>query len=95
MDDWTNLMYPLLYSLNPFVWAYFVFVIFIVGFFAFNLIIAIQKTYYSKLVSSNAVLPEIPKNSINLQFIKSIGLYDKLTALRQVSRAEQDSLYHN
>jgi hypothetical protein len=32
--------------------VYFVFVIFIVGFFAFNLIIAIQKTYYSKLVST-------------------------------------------
>lgn len=52
MDNWTDLMYTLLYSLNPFVWVYFVFVIFIVGFFAFNLIIAIQKTYYSKLVST-------------------------------------------
>lgn len=44
MDDWTNLMYPTLYTLSPFTWIYFVFVIFIVGFFAFNLIIAILKT---------------------------------------------------
>lgn len=52
MDNWTDLMYPTLYTLSPLTWIYFVFVIFIVGFFAFNLIIAILKTYYSYIVAN-------------------------------------------
>jgi hypothetical protein len=59
MDNWTDVMYNTMYTLSPMTWIYFILVIFIVGkyliylgFFAFNLIIAVLKTYYSQIVSN-------------------------------------------
>ncbi|CAK80287.1 unnamed protein product (macronuclear) [Paramecium tetraurelia] len=89
MDNWTDLMYPTLYTQSPLTWIYFVFVIFIVGFFAFNLIIAILKTYYSHIVANYSQDQEDVRKEqddqieINLRFIKDLGLYQKLKVLQR------------
>ncbi|CAD8075491.1 unnamed protein product [Paramecium primaurelia] len=89
MDNWTDLMYPTLYTLSPLTWIYFVFVIFIVGFFAFNLIIAILKTYYSHIVANysqdqdDVRKEQNDKIEINLRFIKDLGFYQKLKVLQK------------
>ncbi|CAD8081899.1 unnamed protein product [Paramecium sonneborni] len=99
MDNWTDLMYPTLYTLSPLTWIYFVFVIFIVGFFAFNLIIAILKTYYSHIVSGysqdqeNIKKGQIEQIKINLRFIKNLGLYQKLKVLQKAKLHSQQQDY--
>lgn len=48
MDDWTYVMYFTLKTFNSSVWVYYILVIFIGGFFGFNLVIAVLKTHYSE-----------------------------------------------
>lgn len=52
MDNWTYVMYFTLKTFSTFVWVYFLFIIFFGGFFGFNLVIAILKTFYSQVIKS-------------------------------------------
>ncbi|CAD8172436.1 unnamed protein product [Paramecium pentaurelia] len=99
MDNWTDVMYYTMYTLSPMTWIYFVLVIFIVGFFAFNLIIAVLKTYYSQIVSNYQEDKEELSNKqsyiepLNLRFIKNIGLYNYIKTLQKIrKRFSQQSL---
>ncbi|CAD8094810.1 unnamed protein product [Paramecium sonneborni] len=92
MDNWTDVMYYTMYTLSPMTWIYFVLVIFIVGFFAFNLIIAVLKTYYSQIVSNYQEEKEDLQNKqsyvepLNLRFIKNIGLYNQIKTLQKIRK---------
>ncbi|CAD8082710.1 unnamed protein product [Paramecium primaurelia] len=99
MDNWTDVMYYTMYTLSPMTWIYFVLVIFIVGFFAFNLIIAVLKTYYSQIVSNYQEDKQELSNKqsyiepLNLRFIKNIGLYNQIKTLQKIrKRGSQQSL---
>ena len=91
MDNWTHLMYQTIYAYSPFVFLYFVLVIFIIGFFAFNLIIAVLKTYYSKIVkeyfidgkiNDKKLYPSLnEKKTLNLRLIKYAGMYSTIKTL--------------
>lgn len=48
MDDWSWVMFYTMRIFNAWVWVYFLFIIFIGGFFGFNLVIAVLKTHYAE-----------------------------------------------
>ncbi|CAD8117020.1 unnamed protein product [Paramecium sonneborni] len=49
MDDWSWVMYYTIRSFHPIVWIYYVLIIFVGGFFGFNLPIAVFKTHFSEM----------------------------------------------
>lgn len=49
MDDWSFLMYYTIRAFHPIVWIYYVLIIFVGGFFGFNIPIAVFKTHYSEI----------------------------------------------
>jgi hypothetical protein len=51
MDDWSMVMYYTMRSFHPIVWIYYVLIIFVGGFFGFNIPIAVFKTHFSDVQS--------------------------------------------
>lgn len=51
MDDWSTVMYFTIRIFHPWIWIYYVLIIFICGFFGFNLVIAVIKTHYAEASS--------------------------------------------
>lgn len=49
MDDWSFVMYYTIRAFHPIVWIYYVLIIFVGGFFGFNMPIAVFKTHYSEI----------------------------------------------
>lgn len=48
MDDWSWVMFYTMRIFNPWVWIYYLLIIFVGGFFGFNLVIAVLKIHYSE-----------------------------------------------
>ncbi|CAD8209125.1 unnamed protein product [Paramecium pentaurelia] len=48
MDDWSWVMFFTIRIFNPWIWIYYLLIIFICGFFSFNLVIAVLKTHYAE-----------------------------------------------
>ncbi|CAD8147067.1 unnamed protein product [Paramecium octaurelia] len=48
MDDWSWVMFFTMRIFHPWVWIYYLLIIFVGGFFGFNLVIAVLKTHYSE-----------------------------------------------
>ncbi|CAD8208793.1 unnamed protein product [Paramecium pentaurelia] len=48
MDDWSWVMFFTIRIFNPWVWMYYLLIIFVCGFFSFNLVIAVLKTHYAE-----------------------------------------------
>ena len=50
-DGWSYPMYFLMRTFDMQVWVFYILVIFICGFFGFNLLVALLKTYFSMTAS--------------------------------------------
>ncbi|CAD8125783.1 unnamed protein product [Paramecium sonneborni] len=48
MDDWSWVMFYTMRIYHPYVWIYYLLIIFVGGFFGFNLVIAVLKTHYAE-----------------------------------------------
>ncbi|CAD8054705.1 unnamed protein product [Paramecium primaurelia] len=48
MDDWSWVMFFTMRIFHPQIWIYYLLIIFVGGFFGFNLVIAVLKTHYSE-----------------------------------------------
>ncbi|CAK68274.1 unnamed protein product (macronuclear) [Paramecium tetraurelia] len=48
MDDWSWVMFFTMRIYHPYVWIYYLLIIFVGGFFGFNLVIAVLKTHYAE-----------------------------------------------
>lgn len=48
MDDWSWVMFFTIRIFNPWIWIYYLLIIFVCGFFSFNLVIAVLKTHYAE-----------------------------------------------
>ncbi|CAD8075871.1 unnamed protein product [Paramecium primaurelia] len=58
MDDWSWVMFFTMRIFNPWIWIYYLLIIFVGGFFGFNLVIAVLKTHYAE-VAQETVQEEI------------------------------------
>lgn len=83
MDDWAYVMFYTMRIYSPWTWIYYLLIIFVGGFFGFNLVIAVLKTHYSEA----AIEYEESKNSkvdakndltsrFDVAFLKYIGFYN-------------------
>ena len=54
MDDWSWVMFFTMRIYHPWTWIYFVLIIFVCGFFGFNLVIAVIKIHYAEAAEENA-----------------------------------------
>ena len=77
MDDWTYPMYFLMRTFHTQVWLFFLLIIFVCGFFGFNLMIAILKTHYSMTTSKQMEKREVYE-SLDIQQLKRQGIYQWL-----------------
>lgn len=59
MDDWTYVMFFTLKTYSTLVWVYYILIILIGGFFGFNLVIAVLKTFYGESVLIGNVVQTI------------------------------------
>jgi len=48
MDDWSWVMFYTMRIYNPWIWIYYLLIIFVGGFFGFNLVIAVLKIHYAE-----------------------------------------------
>lgn len=64
-DDWTFTLYYSMRAFHPQIWIMYFFVIFICGFFLFNMAIVVLKTHYG-LIKSNMYNDIETNNNINL-----------------------------
>ncbi|CAK56635.1 unnamed protein product (macronuclear) [Paramecium tetraurelia] len=53
MDDWSWVMFFTMRIFHPWVWLYYLLIIFIGGFFGFNIVIAVLKVHYSEATEEN------------------------------------------
>ncbi|CAD8187083.1 unnamed protein product [Paramecium octaurelia] len=53
MDDWSWVMFFTMRIFHPWVWLYYLLIIFIGGFFGFNIVIAVLKVHYSEATQEN------------------------------------------
>jgi hypothetical protein len=49
MDDWSWVMFYTMRIYNKWIWIYYLLIIFVGGFFGFNLVIAVLKTHYAEI----------------------------------------------
>ncbi|CAD8200926.1 unnamed protein product [Paramecium octaurelia] len=54
MDDWSWVMFYTMRIFHPWVWIYYLLIIFVGGFFGFNLVIAVLKTHYAEAAEESA-----------------------------------------
>ncbi|CAK63943.1 unnamed protein product (macronuclear) [Paramecium tetraurelia] len=54
MDDWSWVMFFTMRIYHPWTWLYYLFIIFVCGFFGFNLVIAVIKIHYAEAAEENA-----------------------------------------
>ncbi|CAD8104211.1 unnamed protein product [Paramecium primaurelia] len=54
MDDWSWVMFFTMRIYHPWTWLYYLFIIFVCGFFGFNLVIAVIKIHYAEATEENA-----------------------------------------
>lgn len=48
MDDWSWVMFFTMRIFHPYIWIYYLIIIFVCGFFSINLMIAVLKIHYSE-----------------------------------------------
>lgn len=60
MDDWSYNLYFTIKGFHPTVFIYYVLIIFVGGFFGFNIPIAVFKTHYSEMNSFKEEIVEKP-----------------------------------
>ncbi|CAD8196993.1 unnamed protein product [Paramecium pentaurelia] len=53
MDDWSWVMFYTMRIFHPWIWLYYLLIIFIGGFFGFNIVIAVLKVHYSEATEEN------------------------------------------
>ncbi|CAD8198931.1 unnamed protein product [Paramecium pentaurelia] len=53
MDDWSWVMFFTMRIFHPWIWLYYLLIIFIGGFFGFNIVIAVLKVHYSEATEEN------------------------------------------
>ncbi|CAK62925.1 unnamed protein product (macronuclear) [Paramecium tetraurelia] len=76
MDDWSWVMQYTIRAFHPIVWIYYVLIIFVGGFFGFNLPIAVFKIHFSEMQFRQIVKPDKKEKFISQSNLKRIGLYD-------------------
>ncbi|CAD8110743.1 unnamed protein product [Paramecium primaurelia] len=54
MDDWSWVMFFTMRIYHPWTWLYYLLIIFVCGFFGFNLVIAVIKIHYAEATEENA-----------------------------------------
>ncbi|CAD8095957.1 unnamed protein product [Paramecium sonneborni] len=54
MDDWSWVMFFTMRIFHPWIWIYYLLIIFVGGFFGFNLVIAVLKTHYAEAAEESA-----------------------------------------
>ncbi|CAD8120846.1 unnamed protein product [Paramecium sonneborni] len=53
MDDWSWVMFFTMRIFHPWIWLYYLLIIFIGGFFGFNIVIAVLKVHYAEATEEN------------------------------------------
>ncbi|CAD8111377.1 unnamed protein product [Paramecium primaurelia] len=66
MDDWSWVMFFTMRIYHPYVWIYYLLIIFVGGFFGFNLVIAVLKTHYAEAAE------ETVQEEINQEMLKRL-----------------------
>ncbi|CAD8123231.1 unnamed protein product [Paramecium sonneborni] len=69
MDDWSWVMFYTIRIFSPWVWIYYLLIIFVGGFFGFNLVIAVLKTHYAEAAEEFSHQQE--QLEINQQLLES------------------------
>ncbi|CAD8096268.1 unnamed protein product [Paramecium sonneborni] len=54
MDDWSWVMFFTMRIFHPWIWIYYLLIIFVGGFFGFNLVIAVLKTHYAEAAEESS-----------------------------------------
>ncbi|CAK82706.1 unnamed protein product (macronuclear) [Paramecium tetraurelia] len=68
MDDWSWVMFFTIRIFSPWVWIYYLLIIFVGGFFGFNLVIAVLKTHYAE--AAEEFLQQQEQQEINKQLLE-------------------------
>ncbi|CAD8106039.1 unnamed protein product [Paramecium primaurelia] len=76
MDDWSWVMYYTIKAFHPIVWIYYVLIIFVGGFFGFNLPIAVFKTHFSEMQFREIQKVDEKEYVISKSNLRRIGFYD-------------------
>ncbi|CAD8106693.1 unnamed protein product [Paramecium sonneborni] len=83
MDDWSWVMYYTIRAFHPIVWIYYVLIIFVGGFFGFNLPIAVFKTHFSEMQFRENQYTEHQENVISKSNLKRIGFHHYIIQMNQ------------
>jgi hypothetical protein len=68
--NWTVIMYDTMSTFHPASWIYYVLIIFIVGVFGFNMIIAVLKVHYNQSIEE-----QIPKLVFKVNTLPQLNIY--------------------
>ncbi|CAD8190377.1 unnamed protein product [Paramecium pentaurelia] len=83
MDDWSWVMYYTIRAFHPIVWIYYVLIIFVGGFFGFNLPIAVFKTHFSEMQFREIQHIDERENVISKSNLNRIGFYHYIIQMNQ------------
>ncbi|CAD8125822.1 unnamed protein product [Paramecium sonneborni] len=75
MDDWSWVMFFTIRIFNPWVWIYYLLIIFVCGFFSFNLVIAVLKTHYAE--AAEQFFHQQEQQEINKQLLEQKSNQDR------------------
>ncbi|CAD8187071.1 unnamed protein product [Paramecium octaurelia] len=81
MDDWSWVMQYTIRAFHPIIWIYYVLIIFVGGFFGFNLPIAVFKIHFSEMQFREIEKVDEKENVISQSTLKRIGFYDYINQM--------------
>ncbi|CAD8121632.1 unnamed protein product [Paramecium sonneborni] len=72
MDDWSWVMFFTMRIYHPWTWFYYLLIIFVCGFFGFNLVIAVIKIHYAEATEENAKEEEMKQIQLKIKENKEL-----------------------
>ncbi|CAK56623.1 unnamed protein product (macronuclear) [Paramecium tetraurelia] len=95
MDDWSWVMYYTIRAFHPIVWIYYVLIIFVGGFFGFNLPIAVFKTHFSEMQFREVKHQDERENVLSKSNLTRIGFYHYIIQLNQFLLSDSPDIIIN
>ncbi|CAD8084276.1 unnamed protein product [Paramecium sonneborni] len=92
MDDWSWVMYYTIRAFHPIVWIYYVLIIFVGGFFGFNLPIAVFKTHFSEMQFKTISNKTEKVEAISKSQFQKIDFYYYVNQMNQYLFSKQQSI---
>ncbi|CAD8192000.1 unnamed protein product [Paramecium octaurelia] len=92
MDDWSWVMYYTIRAFHPIVWIYYVLIIFVGGFFGFNLPIAVFKTHFSEMQFRSISNQDEKVESISKLQLKKVGFIHYVNQMNNYLFSKQQSI---